>query len=453
MSAFAVAHQVCYNNRGKDATGVEARSVCASGWVIAVDRVLALVMAGGTGERLQPLTRARSKSAVPFGGKFRIIDFTLSNCLNSGLHQISVLTQYKSGSLNRHIQEGWGISSSGLGYYIYCVPAQQKVGADWYQGTADAVRQNLDLVSGKDIESIVILSGDHIYKMNYRQMLTYHRMKKADLTICAIRVTKEQAAGTLGVLEADRAYSVVGFEEKPVWPKTIADASDYVLASMGVYIFKVATLLKALQEPSDDFGRDVIPRMICEGRRVFAYDYEKKNKIEDFVVEVKEGRRQKVLVDRTRDSSYWKDVGNIDSYYEANMELVSVDPFFNLYGERWPFRTYQRPLPPTKVILGGSTPDSIVCEGCIVSGGTVRRSILSPGVVVERDAVVEDSIVFDDVNIEPGARIRRAIIDKEVRIQSGASLGYDLEADKGRGCTISDTGIIVAPKGIDIGVV
>lgn len=418
--------------------------------VISVDNVLALVMAGGIGDRLQPLTKERSKSAVPFGGKFRIIDFALSNCLNSGLRRISVLTQYKSGSLNKHIQEGWGISGSGMGYYIYCVPAQQKVGVDWYQGTADAVRQNLDLVSGKNIESIVILSGDHIYKMNYLQMLTYHNMKKADLTICAIRVTKEQAAGTLGVIEADQACNVVSFEEKPLRPKTIADASGYVFASMGVYIFKVATLLKALKEPGDDFGKDIIPRMICEGRGVFAYDYNKENKIEDFVFEVKEGKRQKVLVNRTRDSSYWKDVGSIDSYYEANMDLVSVDPFFNLYGERWPFRTYQRPLPPTKVVLGGSTPDSIVCEGCIISGGTVRRSILSPGVVLERNAVVEDSIVFDDVNIEPGARIRRAIIDKEVRIQSGASLGYDLEADKGRGCTISDTGIIVVPKGIDI---
>ena len=419
--------------------------------MIAVDKVLALVMAGGTGERLQPLTRYRSKSAVTFGGKFRIIDFTLSNCLNSGLRQISVLTQYKSSSLNRHIQEGWGISGSRMGYYIYCVPAQQKVGADWYQGTADAVRQNLDLVSGKDIESIVILSGDHIYKMNYLQMLTYHRMKNADVTTSAIRVRKEQAARTLGVLEVDRTYRMIGFEEKPAQPRTNADAPEYVLASMGVYIFKVATLIKALKQPGDDFGRDVVPRMIGEGRRVFAYDYEKENKIEDFVVEVKEGRRQKVLVDRTRDSFYWKDVGTIDSYYEANMDLVSVDPFFNLYGERWPFRTYHRPLPPTKVVLGGSTPDSIVCEGCIVSGGTVRRSILSPGVVVERDALVEDSVVFDDVNIEPGARIRRAIIDKEVRIQSGASLGYDLEADKGRGCTISDAGIVVIPKGMNIG--
>jgi glucose-1-phosphate adenylyltransferase len=419
--------------------------------VIAVDKVLALVMAGGAGERLQPLTRERSKSAVPFGGKYRIIDFTLSNCLNSGLRQIYVLTQYRSGSLHKHIQEGWGISVSGLGDFIYCVPAQQKRGADWYRGTADAIRQNLDLVRGKDIESVLILSGDHLYKMNYLQMVAYHRMKNADVVTSAFRVRKQQAARTLGVLEVDRTYRMIGFEEKPAQPKTIADAPEHVLASMGVYIFKVATLIKALKQPGDDFGRDVVPRMIGEGRKVFAYDYEKENRIEDFVVEVKEGRRQKILVDRIRDSSYWKDVGTIDSYYEANMDLVGVDPLFNLYGERWPLRTYQRPLPPTKVVLGGSTPDSIVCEGCIVSGGTVRKSILSPGVVVERDAVVEESIVFDDVNIEPGARIRRAIIDKEARIQSGASVGHDLEADKTRGCTISDTGIVVVPKGVDIG--
>jgi glucose-1-phosphate adenylyltransferase len=419
--------------------------------VIAVDKVLALVMAGGAGERLQPLTRERSKSAVPFGGKYRIIDFTLSNCLNSGLRQIYVLTQYRSGSLHKHIQDGWGISVSGLGDFIYCVPAQQKRGADWYRGTADAIRQNLDLVRGKDIESVLILSGDHLYKMNYLQMVAYHRMKNADITTSAIRVRKEQAARTLGVLEVDRTYRMIGFEEKPTQPKTIADAPEHVLASMGIYIFKVATLIKALKQPGDDFGRDVVPRMIGEGRKVFAYDYEKENRIEDFVVEVKEGRRQKILVDRIRDSSYWKDVGTIDSYYEANMDLVGVDPLFNLYGERWPLRTYQRPLPPTKVVLGGSTPDSIVSEGCIVSGGTVRKSILSPGVVVERDAVVEESIVFDDVNIEPGARIRRAIIDKEARIQSGASVGHDLEADKTRGCTISDTGIVVVSKGVDIG--
>ena len=416
-----------------------------------VSGVLALIMAGGAGDRLQPLTRERSKAAVPFGGKFRIIDFALSNCLNSGIRQISVLTQYKSGSLHTHIQEGWGISTSGLGDYIYCVPAQQKIGAEWYRGTADAVRQNLDLVRSNESECILILSGDHIYKMNYLQMAAYHRMRSADVTLCAIRVKTEQAAGALGVIEVDGADRMVGFEEKPARPKTVADAPEYVLASMGVYTFTRAALIQALQEPGDDFARDVIPRMIGGGCDVFVYDYARENRIQDYVVNVEEGRRQRALVDRTRDSAYWKDVGTIDSYFDANLDLVAVDPSFNLYGERWRFRTYQRPLPPTKIILGGSTPESIVCEGCIISGGMVWKSILSPAVVVEKGAVVEESIVFDDVSIEPRAKVRRAIIDKGVRIQSGASVGHDLEADKRRGCTVSDTGIVVVPKGMIIG--
>jgi glucose-1-phosphate adenylyltransferase len=415
-----------------------------------VDKVLAIIMAGGVGDRLQPLTRDRAKSAVPFGGKFRLVDFTLSNCVNSGLRQIFVLTQYRSTSLHRHIQEGWGISSSGLGDYIYCMPAQQKLGLDWYRGTADAVRQNLDLIRGKDVEHILILSGDHVYKMNYLLMVAFHRMKNAGLTISAIRVRKEQAVGRLGVFEMDQDGRVIGFEEKPTQPRTIADSPDYVLASMGIYVFKANTLREALKGQEDDFARDIIPIMTGNGRNIFVYDYEKENKIEDFVVEVKEGRRQKVLVDRTRDSSYWKDVGTVDSYYEASMDLVGVDPLFNLYGQKWPIRTYQRPLPPSKCIIGGRIHESVVCDGCIVSGGTVHSSILSPGVVVERDALVEESIIFDDVNIEPRARIRRAIIDKETRIQADTSIGYDLEADERRGCTVSDTGIVVVPKGADI---
>jgi glucose-1-phosphate adenylyltransferase len=418
--------------------------------VVAVQKLLTIIMAGGAGERLQPLTRERAKSAVPFGGKFRLIDFTLSNCINSNIRRIFVLTQYRSQSLHRHIQDGWAISSSGLGEFVYCVPAQQRLGTDWYRGTADAVRQNLNLIERKDAEDILILSSDHVYKMNYPQMLAYHRTRNAGLTVSAIRVRKEQAAGRLGVLEVDRDYKMVGFEEKPAQPKTIADAPDYALASMGVYIFKVEALREALQGPEDDFGRELIPRMIGKGFDAFIYDYEKENGIEDFVVEVKEGKRKKILVERTRDSSYWKDVGTIDLYYEASMDLVGVDPVFNLYGERWPFRTYQRPLPPSKCVLGGRTLESIVCDGCIISGGTVWGSILSPGVVVERDALVERAIIFDDVIIEPYAKITRAIIDKEARIQAGASIGYDPEADKRRGCTISDTGIVVVPKRADI---
>jgi glucose-1-phosphate adenylyltransferase len=418
---------------------------------MAVNKVQTIVMAGGAGERLQPLTRGRSKAAVPFGGKYLIIDFTLSNCINSGIRQISVLTQYLSDSLHKHIQNGWGISGSRLGDYIYCVPAQQKIGTDWYRGTADAIRQNLDLIKGKAGDPVLILSGDHIYKMDYRQIVAYHDMKKADITISAVRVRPEEAAGRLGVLEEDQDHRVVGFHEKPPQSETIAGAPEHVLGSMGVYVFRVGVLKEALQEPEDDFGKGVIPKASSRGRNIFAYDYEKENKIEDFVVEVKEGTRHKILVDRTHDSYYWKDIGSIDSYYEASMDLVSVDPPFNLYGEQWPIRAYERSLPPSKFIFEGKATDSMVSDGCIISGGTVWKSILSPGVVVERNAFIEASIIFDDVNIESGAKIKRAIIDNGVRIQSGVSIGYDLEADKRKGCTISDKGIVVIPEGIVIG--
>jgi len=276
-------------------------------------------------------------------------------------------------------------------------------------------------------------------------------LKKASITTSAIRVGREEAAGKLGVLEVDKEFRLVGFEEKPAQPKTLAGAPESVLASMGVYIFKVDALREILQAPGDDFGRDILPRAAAQDWDIFVYDYEKENRIEDFVVKVEDGKRTKIRIDRIRDSSYWKDVGTIDSYYQASMDLVGVDPLFNLYGEKWPFRTYQRPLPPSKYVIGGRALESIVCDGCIVSGGIVRNSILSPGVIVEREALVEESIVFDDVVIEPGARIRRAIIDKESRIQAGATLGYDAEADTRRGCTISEAGIVVVPKGSDIG--
>jgi glucose-1-phosphate adenylyltransferase len=412
-----------------------------------MDGILAIIMAGGAGERLQPLTKQRSKGAVPFGGKFRLIDLTLSNCINSGLRRIFVLTQYLSESLNRHIQEGWAISSSGLGDYIYSMPAQQKLGADWYHGTADAVRQNLDLTVRKDINDVLILSGDHIYKMNYLQFVAYHRTKKAGLTISAIRVRKAQASGRLGVLEIDQDNRLIGFEEKPAQPRTLADAPDYALASMGIYVFSAYTMRETLQGEGQDFGKDIIPGMIGQYQDVFVYDYAEENRIEDVEVRVQNGIREKILVDKTRDSGFWKDVGSIDSYYDASMDLVSVNPLFSLYGERWPVRTYQRPLPPGKCILGGKISESIICDGCIISGGNVQDSILSPGVVVEKDALVEQSVIFDDVVIDPGARVRQAIVDKECKIRAGVSVGYDREADKRRGCTISDKGIVVVPKG------
>jgi glucose-1-phosphate adenylyltransferase len=415
-----------------------------------MQNVLAIIMAGGAGERLQPLTRERSKASVPFAGKYRLIDITLSNCVNSGLRRIFILTQYLSESLNRHIQDGWSISSSGLGDYIYCIPAQQKMGEVWYRGTADAVRQNLNLITGKQIEDVLLLSGDHIYKMDYMRLLQYHRTNKSDLTVAAIRVQKEQAASRLGVLEVDSDYRMIGFEEKPLQPKTLPEATDYALASMGIYIFKAKTLHQALAGEGLDFGKHVIPEILKKGSDIFIYDFEKENRITDYEIQVENGIREKVLIDKTSDSTYWKDVGTIDSFYEASMDLVRVHPLFSLYGEKWPLRTYQRQLPPSKCILGGRISDSIVTDGCIISGGIVDHSILSPNVIVERDAVVENSVIFDDVYIEPGARLRKAIVDKECRIRTGASIGSDHESDKARGCTVLDSGIVVVPKGTDI---
>jgi glucose-1-phosphate adenylyltransferase len=416
-----------------------------------VDRVLTIILAGGAGERLQPLTRFRSKPALPFAGKFRLIDFPLSNCINSGLRQVYVLIQYRSWSLQKHIQEGWGISSSGLGEYIYCIPAQQKIGEEWYRGTADAIRQNADLFRGKGFDQVLILSGDHVYKMNYAQLLAYHEAHNADFTICGIGVSEEEAADKLGVFEVDQDSRVVGFEEKPAHPKTIPQDPEHVLASMGIYIFNTDVLARILQEGGDDFGKDIIPGIAGRRSGVFVYDFAKNNKIEDFTVQVENGRRNKTLVERTRDSSYWKDVGSVDSYYETSMELISVDPMFNLYGEKWIFRTYERSLPPSKCIIGGRTLESMVSDGCIISGGLVQRSILSPGVIVEKDALVEDSVVLNDAVIEPGAQIRHAIIDKEAQIRAGTYIGYDSEADRGRGCTISKKGVVVVPRGMDIG--
>jgi glucose-1-phosphate adenylyltransferase len=415
-----------------------------------MQKLIAFIMAGGMGERLQPLTRERSKASVPFAGKYRLIDITLSNCINSGIRHIFVLTQYLSESLNRHIQDGWAISSSGLGDYIYCIPAQQKMGEIWYRGTADAVRQNLNLITGRDVEDVILLSGDHVYKMNYRFLLEYHRRNKADLTIAAVRVKKEQAALKLGVIEVDSDYRMIGFEEKPVQPKTLPNASDYSLASMGIYIFKAKTLHQALKGEEQDFGKHVIPEMLKSGNNVSVYDFEKENRITDYEIKVEDGIREKVLIDKTSDSTYWKDVGTIESFYEASMDLVRVNPLFSLYGEKWPLRTYQRQLPPSKCILGGRISDSIVSDGCIISGGIIDHSILSPGVIVEKDSIVENSVIFDDVYIEPGARIRRAIVDKGCRIRTGASIGCDHESDKARGYTVSDSGLVVVPKGADI---
>jgi glucose-1-phosphate adenylyltransferase len=339
-----------------------------------------------------------------------------------------------------------------LGEFVYVVPPQQKMGLDWYRGTADALRQNLDLINRKAREQVLVLSGDHIYKMDYRQIINYHRSRGADLTIAAVRVPRGTAAGTLGVLEVDDIYRLIGFEEKPQNPRTLADDPESSLASMAVYVFNKSTLNEMLhQSTEDDFGKGIIPAMLSKGSSIAVYDFMKENRIEDFIIEVVNGVRQKSLVERTKDSAYWRDVGTIDSYYEASMDLVGVDPIFNLYGEKWPFRTYQNVLSaPSKFILGGNAMESLVSAGCIISGGYVWRSIISPHVIVERDSIIQDSIIFDRCEIQPGAKIKWAIVDKEVTVHAGATLGVDLEKDKSQGCMVSEKGIVVVPKGLQI---
>jgi glucose-1-phosphate adenylyltransferase len=415
-----------------------------------MEKVLTIILAGGSGERLQPLTRVRSKPAVPFAGKYRLIDFPLSNCINSDIRKIFVLVQYRSWSLQRHIQEGWGISSSRLGEYIYCVPAQQKIGQDWYRGTADAIRQNLDLLRGKDFEYVLILAGDHVYKMNYKLMFDFHKANRAGLTISTTRVPIDEAAGQLGVFEVNEQSRATGFTEKPDRPETVPGDDHHVLASMGIYVFNADVLLETLKEEGDDFGRDIIPRLIKKRSKIYLYDFSRQNRIEDYIVQVESGRRNTVLTEQTPDSVYWRDVGSLDSYYEANMDIIGVSPLFNLYTKKWQFRTFERSMPPSKCIIGGRTLESMVSDGCIISGGTVQRSILSPGVIVERDALVEDSIIFDDVIIEPRARVNRAIVDKEVIIRADVQIGYDFEADRRRGCAVSDKGVVVVPRGMEL---
>ncbi len=399
---------------------------------------LAVILAGGRGERLEPLTRDRAKPAVPFGGTYRIIDFTLSNCLNSGIRKMLLLTQFKSMSLDRHINLGWRrFFSRDLDEFIDVVPPQQRIYAHWYQGTADAVYQNIYTIEKEDPEHIVILAGDHIYKMDYCTMVDYHKQVNADLTIGALRVDK-QAAQQFGVMQVDTDQRLVGFEEKPSDPTPMPGSDDACLASMGIYVFKARFLFEQLledanrQDSSHDFGKDVIPSII-QSHRVFAFPF------------VHSGRQR---------HAYWRDVGTMDAYYAANMDLVAVEPELNLYDQHWPIRTYQRVLPPPKFVfsgLGGSgrkgvAMDSIVCAGCIVSGGRVVGSVLGPCVRINSYSSVEESILFDDVQIGRHARVRRAIIEKGVQVPEGADVGIDLEKDRARGFTVSPGGVVIVPR-------
>ena len=396
--------------------------------------VLAILLAGGAGERLYPLTRDTAKPAVPFGGAYRIIDFTLSNCINSDVRRILILTQYKSLELTRHIRDGWNILSPEMSEYIEVIPPMKRVHADWYQGTADAVFQNFQSIEAEGPEATLILSGDHIYKMNYGDMLEWHRTQGADITLATIQVHPAEA-GRFGVLEIAEDYQVTGFEEKPQHDHPARSRFDesMVSASMGIYIFNTGVLLRALhvdsQDPSSahDFGKDVIPRLLQECR-VIAYDFRDLN---------------------AKQSRYWRDVGTLDAYYEANMDLVSVTPEFNLYDHRWPIRTRATQQPPAKFVFAqkgrrmGLALDSIVAAGCIVSGGRVVHSVLSPGVRVNSYCEVEYAILMPGVEIGRYSRIRKAIINTGVKIPELHSIGFDSDADRQRGYLVTEGGVTV----------
>jgi glucose-1-phosphate adenylyltransferase len=382
--------------------------------------VLCILLAGGAGQRLYPLTRDRCKPAVPFGGIYRIIDITLSNCVNSGLRRIYILAQYKQQSLSRHINQGWHMMQRDLDEFIEIAPAQQRNGSDWYRGTADAVYQNLYTLDHEKFEDTLIVSGDHIYKMNYAEMLDYHRAKGADVTVAVIEVARQQAAGQFGVLETDADGRVRGFEEKPADPKPLPNDPDRALASMGIYIFKRDVLYRALMEDGEDpesghdFGGDVLPKLINEGL-VYSFNFR----------DVNQGT-----------AKYWRDIGTLDAYYEANMDLVSAIPVFSLYDREWPLRTNALQLPPAKFVTSGDGKsvgmaiDSIVAPGCIISGGRVRHSVLSYGVRLHSFSEVEDSILFPNVTVGRYACIRGAIIDSGVEIPDGTVIGYDPESDR-----------------------
>ncbi len=377
-----------------------------------------VLLAGGQGERLWPLTRDRAKPAVPFGGIYRIIDITLSNCLNSDLRRVFVLTQYKALSLNRHVRRGW-TPLMGLGEFIEVLPPQMRVSTTWYLGTADAVYQNIYSIGSERSNFIFILSGDHIYKMNYGKMLQQHADAGADVTVATIETEPEEAAKRFGVIETDENWRVMGFEEKPAAPKRSRANPAKVNASMGVYIFNTQLLIPILISDAEDlnskhdFGKDILPKIIAK-YRVYAYNF------------VDENRQGPV---------YWRDVGTIDAYYEANMDLVSVSPVFNLYDKAWPLRTWEQNYPPAKFVFAdpdrmGVALDSIVSSGSIVSGGRVRRSVLGYDVRVNSYTEIEDSIIFNHVNLGRYSRIRNAIIDRHVTLPERAEIGYDLEADR-----------------------
>ncbi len=406
--------------------------------------VLAVILAGGKGSRLEPLTRDRAKPAVPFGGAYRIIDFTLSNCLNSGIRKNLVLTQYKAMSLDRHIHLGWqSYLCRELGEFIEVVPPQQRIDEHWYQGTADAVYQNIYTIERERPKYVVILAGDHIYKMNYAKLVEHHIESGADLTVGSLPVDVLAAARQFGIVEVDAESRVVGFEEKPARPKPIPGDPQRTLASMGIYVASTRFLFEQLCLDATrggsrhDFGHDLIPALI-DSHRVYAYPFMDENR---------------------KTEAYWRDVGTLDAYFDANMDLIAIDPQLNLYDADWPIRTFQPNLPPPKFVFAETGPDarrgqaldSIVCQGTIVSGGRLERTIVGPDSRINSYAQVVDSILFEGVNVGRHAKIRRAIIDKGVHVPAGIEIGYDADLDCNRGFTVTETGLTVIAKthGVD----
>ena len=394
---------------------------------------IGILLAGGQGERLWPLTRDRAKPAVPFGGLYRIIDITLSNCINSDLRRVFVLTQYKALSLNRHIRQGW-TGLMGLGEFIEVLAPQMRVSTSWYVGTADAVYQNIYSIGSERSTYAIILSGDHIYKMNYSRMLQQHVDSGAEVTVATIEIPTEQAARQFGVIEVDKDWRIIGFEEKPAKPKESPHHHGQCNASMGIYIFNTHLMIPILLADSEDpksahdFGKDILPRIISK-HRVFAFNFIDENR---------------------KDALYWRDVGTLDAYYEANMDLVSVSPVFNLYDKDWPLRTWQHQYPPAKFVFAdpermGVALDSIVGNGSIVSGGRVQRCVVGNNVRVNSYCEVSDSILYNHVNVGRHSRIRRAIIDRHVTLPERTEIGFDMEADKRR-FHVTDSGIVVVVR-------
>ncbi|MCU1337934.1 MAG: glucose-phosphate adenylyltransferase [Bryobacterales bacterium] len=396
--------------------------------------ILTILLAGGAGERLAPLTRDQPKPMMPFGGIYRLIDLTLSNCLNSGLSKIYVLTQYKALSLNRHIRHVWNILSPELGQFIEAVPPTQRLRNTWYLGTADACYQNMQSIVDERVPYVLILSADHVYKMNYAHMLNWHVERGADVTVATTQISPSDSS-RFGIVSMDADYSIQDFAEKPPQERAVRSRfNDGVCsASMGVYLFSTPVLLDALMEDAEDessshdFGSDVLPKLIGS-RNVVAYDFVDENK---------------------KDMIYWRDVGTLEAYFEANLDLVAVTPVFNLYDQEWPLRTSMPPLPPAKFVFAqegqcvGLALDSIVSHGCIISGGRVMRSVLSPGVRVDCHASVENSLLFSGVQVGAYSRIRNAIVDHNVRIPEYAVIGLDPETNRREGHTVTDSGLVV----------